>query len=340
MSRKTFHQLLERYLTGNCTPEEQEIVNRWYDLLDGDKDFRDIEVNELEACLWDKINERTSLEKNGKKRSLFKVVYLKRYLAAAVAITLLLGASLWIKWRLECHPVKPDFTCSSSDDIVVVSNTHSKPKTIYLPDSTIVELYRGSTLSYPVKFKKTGREVNLEGNALFSVKANPENPFWVFHEGIITKVLGTRFLIKRGAENGLDEVIVYSGKVEVMRENKNKSILERIIAKPVGVSLTVNQRAILDERNNILSETLAEQPIPIETKRSLLNDVAFNEVSLSDLAERLSEVYGLNIEVRDQVRNITFTGDLSDMELFNQLDIVCKVTRTAYSIEGKTIIIQ
>jgi len=125
-----------------------------------------------------------------------------------------------------------------------------------------------------------------------------------------------------------------------MRENKNMSILERIVAKPAGVSLTVNQRAILDEHNNVLSEALVEQPIPIETKRSLLNDVAFNEVSLSDLGERLSEVYGLNIEVKDAVKNITFTGDLSDMELFNQLDIVCKVTRTTYNIEGKTIIIQ
>lgn len=341
MSRKAFHNLLERYLKGKCSPEEQEIVRRWYDLLDSEQDLalKDADFEELEVRLWDKINEETNYE-DGKKKDLAKSINISRseYLSIAAAIIFLLIGTIWVKWRLDAYVIDPEFTRASAQKITIVSNSSDEPLEITLPDSSSVKLFKGAEVTYATRFNK--REVALRGDALFNVRANPENPFMVFHDEMITKVLGTCFKITAGSGSGSDQVTVYSGKVQVIRSGKKKNLVERIVENPAIVNLTINQRVVLDERQNTFSETLAEKPIPIETKRTLLNEVSFNEISLPQLAEKLSEIYGIPIKVDPKVKHTTFTGDLSNLELFNQLGMICNVTDTKYKIEGKGIIIQ
>lgn len=340
MSRKTFHDLLERYLKGQCTAEEQEIVRHWYDLLDSDEhmDLNDVVLEELEGRLWTKISAET-LPISGKKKDHSKIFSITKpwYTAIAAAIVLIIISVLWVNRRLCDNPVDPEFVVTKTRSVSVVKNVKSAPMEFFLPDSSKVKLFKGAQISYPTKFDS--REIVLIGDALFDVTANPSQPFSVFHEGMITRVLGTCFLIKSGLSTGNDEVIVYSGKVEVIRSAKRNSIIERIIEKPLAVKLTMNQRAVLNEKENTLRETLAEVPIPIEAKQKLLKEVAFKEIDLADLTKRLSDLYGIAINVEPAAKKITFTGDLSDMELFNQLNIICNVTETTYRVEGKTIII-
>jgi len=340
MSRKAFHNLLERYLKGTCTKEEQETVQRWYDLLDNDEhlDLGEVEFDELEIRLWDKINAKT-LHNEGKKKDHFKKKGLNRlwYTIAAAAIVLLIVGTAWVNQRLALYPIDPEFIAKKVDAVSIFSNIHDEPLEVVLPDSSRVKLFKGARIKYATTFAQ--RDIVLSGNALFNVSADPNHPFRVFHEGMVTKVLGTCFMIKEGG-TGNNEVIVYSGKVEVTRSDKRSSIVERIIEKPSAVNLGLNQRVILNEEDNTLHETLAEDPVPIETKRTLLNEVVFREINLLDLTKKLSDVYGIDIKVKPNAKKVTFTGDLSDMELFNQLSIICNVTETNYYIEGKSIIIQ
>jgi len=250
---------------------------------------------------------------------------------------LIVIGTLWVNWRLRNNPVDPEFVITKTHAVSIVKNVKAVPMEFVLPDSSKVKLFKGAQITYPTKFNR--REIALVGDALFNVTADPSKPFMVFHEDMITRVLGTCFLIKSGLATGNDEVIVYSGKVEVIRSAKKSSFVERVIGKPLTVKLTMNQRAVLNEKENTLRETLAEAPIPIEAKQKLLKEVAFKEVDLTDLAKRLSDLYGIAIRVKPAAKKITFTGDLSDMELFNQLNVICNVTETTYQVEGKTIII-
>lgn len=341
MSRKAFQNLLERYLKGTCTEEEREIVQRWYDLLDNDEhlDLSEVEFDELEVRLWDKINTET-LHSEGKKKDHFKGgKWRSRWYSAAAAVILLVIGGWWVNQRLSLNPIEPSFVTKKVSGTIVHRNVKEEPVEIILPDSSRVKLFKGAEVQYAKSFQE--RDVKLKGNALFNVTTDPNHPFRVFHEGMITRVLGTCFMIKEGAVSGNNEVIVYSGRVEVIRSSKKINIVERIIEKPTAVKLTPNQRVILNEENNTLTETLVEDPIPIETKKqALLDEVLFKEISLSDLSKRLGEVYGIEIKVNPSLRKITFTGDLSDMELFNQLRLICNVTETTYHMEGKSIIIQ
>ncbi|QEL01518.1 DUF4974 domain-containing protein [Olivibacter sp. LS-1] len=340
MSRKAFQSLLERYLKGNCTQEEQETVRRWYDLLDSDVDLNlsEVEFAELEDRLWDKINKETQPREDKKKgRSTVIRPFGRFYISTAAAAVLLIVGSVWVYNRLKCNPVEPDFVSKKESFITKVINPNDEPLEVSLPDSTRIKLFKGAQLTYATRFNK--REVSLVGDALFNVKGDPANPFQVFHEEMITRVLGTCFKIQSGKGAGKDEVIVYTGKVQVIRSAKN-NLVRRIIETPKTLNLTMNQRAILDEQKGSFSETLVERPIPVETKRTLLDEVVFKEISLADLANKLSDVYHIDIRVRPAVRKITFRGDLSGMELFDQLNLVCNVTETNYHIIDKTIEIQ
>ncbi|WP_134088662.1 FecR family protein [Olivibacter sp. XZL3] len=337
MSRKAFHNLLERYLKGKCTQEEQETVRRWYDLLDSDADLNlsEVEFGELEDRLWEKINRETQPNEGKKKDRPTSIrLFKKSYVAACAAIALLIVSSVWIYIRLKCNPVEPDFVNRKESLITKVINPYDESLEVVLPDSSRVKLFSGAELSYATQFDK--REVSLTGDALFDVKGNPSNPFIVFHDEMITRVLGTRFKIQSGGASGREEVIVYTGKVQVIRSAKN-NLVKRVIETPKALNLTMNQRAILDQQRDSFSETLVERPIPIETKRTLLNDGTFSEVTLNELAGKLSEAYNVAIKVNPTIRKVTFTGDLSNMELFNQLDVVCNVTETSYRIVNTTI---
>ncbi|GAA4806161.1 FecR family protein [Olivibacter ginsenosidimutans] len=340
MSRKAFQNLLERYLKGQCTREEQDIVRHWYDLLDVEEqiDLDETAFETLEERLWDKINTVTLQKEDKKKVPQIKRLSSYSYISIAAALVIIIAGAVWINRRLRCNPVEPEFVLAKSHAVVVVKNNKQGTMELILPDASNVKLFKGAQLTYPKAFNR--REITLVGDALFDVKSDPSNPFVVFHEGMITRVLGTCFLIKSGVTTGNDEVIVYSGKVEVIRSSKKSNFIERIVEKPVTVQLTMNQRAVLNEKEQTLRETLAETPVPIEAKQKLLQETAYKEMTLSDLAKRLSDVYGITIQVKPQAKNITFTGDLSDMGLFNQLKLICNVTETTYHIEEKTIIIQ
>lgn len=340
MSRKAFHNLLERYLKGKCTQEEQETVRRWYDLLDSDADLNlsEVEFGELEDRLWEKINRETQPNDDKKKdRPAWVRLFKKSYVAASAAIALLIVSSVWIYMRLKCNPVEPDFANKKESLITKVVNPYDESLEVVLPDASRVKLFRGAQLSYATQFDK--REVSLIGDALFDVKGEPSKPFVVFHDEMITRVLGTRFKIQSGGASGREEVIVYTGKVQVIRSAKN-NLVKRVIETPKTLNLTMNQRAVLDPQQDSFSETLVERPIPVETKKNLLNDGTFREVALTDLASKLGQAYNVAIKVNPRVRKVTFTGDLSNMELFNQLDVICNVTETSYQIVEKTIIIQ
>ncbi|WP_028295280.1 FecR family protein [Olivibacter sitiensis] len=346
MSRKAFRDLLERYLKGKCSPKEQKIVRQWYDLLDTDRDFElgDADFDEIEARLWSQISQKTTTinqvnnteaRDNGHKSLSVK----KPLLAIAVCMVLLIMVSWWINNGKSSAMGEPSFLTSASSKVIVVSNEHDRPKLIILPDSSTIELYKGSEVKYAKRFDEN-RKILLKGDALFDVKKNAHSPFVVYREGTITKVLGTRFLIKGDGEQGSSEVIVYDGKVEVMENNEKRNLIARMMTKPARVSLSVNQRAIVQKDKHTICETIVEHPMPLETKQNLLKAGSFDEMPLDKLTEKLSDIYGIGIKAEPNVGHLTFTGNLDNLELFSLLEMICCVTATKYEIKGKEIFIQ
>lgn len=343
MGRESFHQLLQRYLDGRCTPAEERLVDHWYHMLEAE-DKHEISVSNLAAledAMWQKIHGRITdgAAPHSARRPLLGPRRFRRLLvAASVALLVALGAIAYL--RVYLYPIVPSFTANGTLDsnIVVAKNDTDRRMNIILADESLVELYPGAELHYPKQFSGHCREVRLVGDAFFSVAPNKERSFWVFHEGMITKVLGTKFKIKAPRGNAKGEVIVYSGKVDVFYNVGQRNVVQRILSTPKKASLTTNQRAVLSAKK--LEETVTENPLPVREHVDAVRHETYQDIPITSLAETLSELYALDVVADSDLSHTTFTGDISGIGLFKQLDIICTVTDTRYEVAGTTIFLR
>jgi ferric-dicitrate binding protein FerR (iron transport regulator) len=85
---------------------------------------------------------------------------------------------------------------------IVKENPKGQKTKIILPDGSKVWLNSESRLEYSSVF--TGkRQVSLVGEAFFEVAKNPNKPFQVFSNGVLTTALGTSFNINAFEENSV-----------------------------------------------------------------------------------------------------------------------------------------
>lgn len=319
MSRKQFQEILQRYLQRTCTPEEARMIEKWYDSLPENEklSLREEDYNAMEERLWHKISQAKTTS-----RPTFELTKTTaRWISVAAAV--LLPILVFTFWQ----PATPlEIVHNSSDDTVRVD----------LPDGSIIQLLRGGSLSYAADFSQ--RKVSLEGSAIFDITRDPLRPFRVLHGKMTTQVLGTQFLIK-DTDNEQSEVIVYSGKVQVSQTCHDTSLAQRLFSRIEAneLTLTSNHRAVFNKKRETLQATIVEKPKPVLLDKALLAQVRFQAVDLPKLANKLSKIYELDIRVTPTHYNTTFTGDLDNLTLFEQLDLICAVTATRYVIHDRQI---
>ncbi|MCL7987871.1 FecR domain-containing protein [Sphingobacterium sp. lm-10] len=317
MSRKQFKDILQRYLQGTCTLDETRMIEKWYDMLP-EKEKLSLSKEDYQAMeerLWQKISQATPISKPiikmPKKSSNWIAV------AAAILLPVLVFTFWW--------PASP---------LEVVSNAGTDTLQVDLPDGSTIRLLQGARLSYTANFSP--RKVALVGSAIFHVASDPLRPFSVLHGKMTTEVLGTEFLIQ-DMDTDESEVIVYSGKVQVTHTCRDVSLVQRIFTKPRPVELTINHRAVFNKKRETLQATIVEKPKVVVTDQAILAQVRYQAVDLAVLANKLSKIYELDIRVTPPHRSTTFTGDLDNLTLFEQLDLICAVTATRYVIHDRKI---
>jgi hypothetical protein len=99
--------------------------------------------------------------------------------------------------------------------------------------------------------------VYLEGEALFTVSKNPNRPFFVYNNQIVTQVLGTSFTVQN--KNGKIEVAVKTGRVAVY-ENGEQINLNEVEQKSNGVIITPNQKVTYYQQERHFVTSIVDQP--------------------------------------------------------------------------------
>lgn len=98
---------------------------------------------------------------------------------ASIAASLILLTSVGYATYLYYHsPQLPDsvyqqLVTMSGMPLVEFSNPGETPKSLTLPDGSVVTLQKNSSLSYPEKFDSSSREVYLKGEGFFSGSKRP-----------------------------------------------------------------------------------------------------------------------------------------------------------------------
>ena len=175
----------------------------------------------------------------------------------------------------------------------------------------------------------------LTGDAFFDIEKNPQKPFMVYTNGLITKVLGTSFHVSAPLYAPSVTVSVRSGRVSVYADKATPSQ----DPEAAGVVLTPNQRAVFQRKEAIITKGVVDKPIFLipESEKRLF---AFEEAPAQEVFAALEKAYGLEVVFDEEVlKKCSLTVNLSEEDLYQKLEVICKVLGAQYKfIDGQVII--
>jgi len=321
MEKDITKDLLRRYLAGECTREEQERVNAWYQSLGNEADVTGIldviQDEGVEDRLLSNIKARIAVgESERPVRSLpvRRTTHWVRY-AAVILLLILAGAGT--------------FYFSSSDENalneqVFVENSDPTIRRIRLPDGSVIWLYPNSSIEYGEGFGNGDRNVLLKGEAFFVVARDENHPFSIKTSEVVTTVLGTSFNIKAYEHEPAIEIEVMSGKVRVgLSHNTGQEVL-----------LTSNQKATY-RKGEAKVEMNSESP---ETENELAiwkpTNLFFENASVGTVLQALNERFKVRIHVSSgSILDCMIRADFNDQNLPDILELLSKSINATYRYE-------
>lgn len=354
MSQSSFDNLLQKYLSGECTEEEEKIVLEWYNQLikKSELHLSASEKSQIESRIWQSIQADTPANDTTTQTTTKVIPLLPRtwWLRVAAAASILVALLAGIGWYLNQQPNKQSTaTIGGTENYRRVMNETKFVKKLLLADSSVVLMQPGASIKYPLAFTGNTREVYLKGSAFFTVSHDPLKHFKVYTNGVLTtEVLGTSFSIVEHTTASTIEVAVVTGKVRVFQQHREAR--ETTNENTNSIILTPNKKVIFNTSTSQFITGLVENPQPLsklitpdpgEDKDATTHPLVFEDEQLDKVLAVLSKVYGINITTEnDKLGLYHFTGNISKYNLYKQLDIICQSTHAVYEINGTQIILK
>lgn len=190
---------------------------------------------------------------------------------------------------------------------------------IQLSDETVVMLAPGSSLQTSERFGEGERRVNLDGEAYFDIAHASGAPFIVKSGDAETRVLGTRFNVRAFASEGVVEVAVINGKVE----------LDTVV-------LVGGQLAQRDPVGNIEKSTYSSAA---ELLAWTNGELVFRDTPLLHVIPQLERWYNLKIHLSDaDLASRMFTGTFRDVDRVDDvLTVVAHSLGITYQKRGRDV---
>lgn len=340
MDKKRIASLLERYQNGECTPEEVRLVHQWYNQLDKSHalDLEEKEKLQLEDKIWGRLEE--DLQEEGWRTKKGRLINW-RFLSTAAAVILIVSALLKFESPMNESAV-PDFTIAEiraeEPGMIYEVNSSDQLKKLVMEDGSTITLTPESAISFPKRFADDVREVSLKGDAFFEITQHKKWPFIVKKDNLITKVLGTSFWIKGQGENGTLEVSVVTGKVSVFDQKAWDRSLSGAQAQENATLLVSNEKAIYDVHSGNITRSKTDIPLMESNAKP---HMVMNNAQLPEILGLFKTLYGVDIELlQPGIVNCNFTGDLSNMLLYDALELLCKSVGATYHALGSKVIVE
>ncbi len=326
MSQNFYHitdDLLVKYMLGETTSEERAWVEEWLATDAAAKkqfeDFKTIWEESKKLAAVSTVDEDAAWArfKNRVKNPLQKETDVRKmniggWLKIAALFILVAGAGL-LGYQL--------FSDNKVEEVLVASQ--ALPVVDTLPDGSVVTLNKNSSLNYPSKFKGNARAIALKGEAFFNVTPNKEKPFVINVNDVQIKVVGTSFNVR--SENGVTEVIVETGVVQVTRNNKMVELRPAEKLKVGAVDSVLVKEKVEDKLYNYYRS----------------KEFVCDDTPLWKLVDVLNEAYGANIIIENkELRSLRLNTTFNNESLDTILDIVSQTFGFTYTKEADRIILK
>jgi transmembrane sensor len=308
--------ILLKYLSGDATREEKEIVTIWLDEKpENMKEF--MALRKLyDMAIW-QDSAKEYQEASGKIRK--RQISPRKIVSEIIKI-----AAIFIIGFLVFKVLYPEIKIPASliQTLYVPAGQRAE---IVLADGSKVWLNSNTTLIFPTAFKANSREVTLHGEAYFDVAHDVAKPFKVKTDDFDVKVYGTEFNVRAYSGSKDFEVALIRGSVEVTKQNEENGVL----LKP-------------DQRLFIQDNRLVASPIT-HTNYYLWKDgiISFDDESFPDIVRKLELYFDLRIDVKnDQIMQYRCTGKFRSKDGVEHILKVLQLrNKFTYTIDDKLNII-
>ncbi len=244
----------------------------------------------------------------------------------AASVLILLGLFSWYRRQPTAVQEKVTYrelVAQASNPLTEVTNTTRQPRLVNLPDQSRILLYPQSRVSYANPFSGVRREVYLSGKAFFDVTKNPSRPFYVYADKLVTKVLGTSFLVQTNESANQVRVTVKTGKVSVYAQSQAPSANQLEDYKLSGTVLIPNQQIIFSTGDARLVKRSVSEPDFLE-KAAHKQSFTFKRTPVAEVFAVLERAYGIPILFdKERMSNCYLTASFSDEPLSDQLALIC-----------------
>ena len=188
-----------------------------------------------------------------------------------------------------------------------------------LPDGSQGWLNSGSSIKYPINFRKD-RKVEILGEAWFDVVHLNGSNFRVITPYFNVKVVGTQFNVIAYENESTAEVILEHGKVLLLDKNDQ-----------VKGELKPDQQLVFNKLTKILVKSNIDSKNYTSWKDGLL---VFKNVPMTEIARRLERKYNTEIVLHgDSLKSSVFRATFLD----ENIEEICKMLSTVAPIKYKIL---
>jgi len=208
----------------------------------------------------------------------------RRWLGWAAVVTAIVGSSLVASHLHHDHSAVTTFEARPGQQ-----------GRLTLSDGSAVVLAPGSTLEVRADYGESTRRVELAGEALFDVRADPTLPFHVETRRGRVVVLGTEFAVRSFEGEGVDQVAVRSGRVRFGGHDADPSLHATVASGQVGRL-----------RDRAGSPTVAADTTP--ALAWTVDAWSFSASTLSEVVSELERRWGRPVRVDSAVADRRVSG--------------------------------
>ncbi len=256
------------------------------------------------------------------------------YWAAAIVVC---GFMFWFLKPQKAMPLATYQYLKTTDSPQVSQkfNTSDAIAAFWLPDGSLAQLYPGARLKYTVdgfgrgSNEKDSREVYMSGDIFFEIEKDTARPFFVYAEGLVTRVVGTSFLVS--SVNGKSSVEVRSGKVMVrplVGDNREE------------LALTPNQVVTYSVHVKQLTRGLSADPEILETVDVPQTAFEFENTPVDKVFDKLTGAYGIPVRFDPEVlKGCSLTVKMGGEPFYDKLNIICRTIGADFFVADGEVVI-
>lgn len=319
MTKEAIGQLLERYLAGECSPDELQVIDNWFDQREQQSPLTAADTRRLADEMLAAIKHHTVLHESRLMPRIRRIWWRS---AAAAALVL---ASLGYLFFDQIQQVPSAQRADAPSEFFTYHTLPGQRAKLLLPDSTVIWLNGSTAIRYDKALDGAVREVFLDrGEAFFDVRPDTSRPFLVHANQLVTRVLGTSFNIQLTNDRSAYRLTVSTGKVGVTHRDSLAS----------AAVLAAGQQLVYPHTGDyVVSEV-----DPTDFSAWTRNELVFRNASWAEVANRLHTWYGVTValHLREGARE-TFTARFENPALETVLEALQKINKFQYTINRKEV---